>query len=161
ASSTAAVAGFGGRVREQPALRTSAVAAALLSNVASLLLFAAILGVGAPHLLQSMALPLAAAGLVLLAGGALGLRSPDGDRSLPRGAARGRRHAGPPLRPPWAGIRARALGRACAAVGGGAVEVGAGVRQRRRRLRLACGAGVGGVGGGGRGGVVAARHLNS
>lgn len=84
ASSTAAVAGFGGRVREQPALRTSAVAAALLSNVASLLLFAAILGVGAPHLLQSMALPLAAAGLVLLAGGALGLRSPGGDRSLPR-----------------------------------------------------------------------------
>src|SRR5690606_15496 len=202
ASSTAAVAGFGGRVREQPALRTSAVAAALLSNVASLLLFAAILGVGAPHLLQSMALPLAAAGLVLLAGGALGLRSPDGaarprlppqprvaacrggrhgDAGLrldarlvrrrrgaarggaggPRGAARGRRHAGPALQLPCAGIRTRALGRACAAVGGGAVEVGAGVRQRRRRLRLACGAGVGGVGGGGRGGVVAARHLNS
>jgi uncharacterized membrane protein (DUF4010 family) len=73
ASSTAAVAGFGGRVREQPALRTPAVAAALLANVASLLLFAAILGTGAPALLRQMALPLCAAILVLAAGGALGL----------------------------------------------------------------------------------------
>lgn len=74
ASSTAAVAGFGGRVRDQPALRTPAVAAALLANVASLLLFAAIVGTGAPALLRTMALPLAAATGVLVAGGMLGLR---------------------------------------------------------------------------------------
>src|SRR3546814_980244 len=35
ASSTAAVAGFGGRVREQPGVLVPAVAAALLSNLAS------------------------------------------------------------------------------------------------------------------------------
>ncbi len=83
ASSTAAVAGFGGRVREQPALLTSAVAAALLANLASLLLFAAILGTVAPSLLRAMALPLAAAHLVLLVGGALGLRRAHGDTRLP------------------------------------------------------------------------------
>lgn len=83
ASSTAAVAGFGGRVREQPALRTPAVAAALLANAASLLLFLAVVGMGAPALLRSMALPLGASLLVLLAGGALGLRAPDGERQLP------------------------------------------------------------------------------
>jgi len=75
ASSTAAVAGFGGRVREQHPLRTTAVAAALLANVASLLLFAAILGTGAPELLRAMAAPLGAAALVLVAGGAFGLRA--------------------------------------------------------------------------------------
>ena len=83
ASSTAAVAGFGGRVREQPALRTPAVAAALLANVASLLLFIAVLGAGAPALLKQMALPLAATVLVLLAGGALGLHRGAGAASLP------------------------------------------------------------------------------
>lgn len=83
ASSTAAVAGFGGRVRAQPALRTSAVAAALLANVAALLLFAAIIGTGAPALLRAMALPLAAAVLVLVVGGAFGLRRGGGDDALP------------------------------------------------------------------------------
>lgn len=83
ASSTAAVAGFGGRVREQPALRTAAVAAALLANLASLMLFAAILGTVAPGLLRAMALPLAAAHVMLLAGGALGLRRAGNDASLP------------------------------------------------------------------------------
>jgi uncharacterized membrane protein (DUF4010 family) len=83
ASSTAAVAGFGGRVREQPALRTPAVAAALLANLASLLLFTAILASVAPALLRAMALPLAAAHLVLLAGGALGLHRAGGDAQLP------------------------------------------------------------------------------
>ncbi len=82
ASSTAAVAGFGGRVREQPALRTPAVAAALLANAASLLLFLAILGAAAPALLRQMVLPLGAAILVLLAGGALGLHR-GADAALP------------------------------------------------------------------------------
>lgn len=83
ASSTAAVAGFGGRVREQPALRLPAVAAALLANLASLLLFTAILGAVAPGLLRAMALPLAAAHLALLAGGALGVRRAKGEVQLP------------------------------------------------------------------------------
>ena len=74
ASSTAAVAGFGGRVREQPAL---------LSNLASLMLMAAILGTVAPGLLRAMAWPLAAAHLVLLAAGALGLRRTDKGSRLP------------------------------------------------------------------------------
>lgn len=73
ASSTAATAGFGQRVRETPALRTQAVAAALFANLASLLLYAIILGTGAPALLLAMRWPLLAAGAVLLAGGALGL----------------------------------------------------------------------------------------
>lgn len=84
ASSTAAVAGFGGRVREQPGLLTPAVAAALLANVASLLLFVAIIGIGAPALLRAMALPLGAAALVLVVGGALGLRAQVGERQLPQ-----------------------------------------------------------------------------
>lgn len=84
ASSTAAVAGFGGRVREQPALLVSAVAAALLANAASLLLFVAVIGVAAPALLRSMAMPLGAAALVLLVGGALGVRPPGRDRQLPK-----------------------------------------------------------------------------
>ena len=83
ASSTAAVAGFGGRVREQPALLVPAVAAALLSNLASLMLMAAILGTVAPGLLRAMAWPLAAAHLVLLAAGALGLRRTDKGSRLP------------------------------------------------------------------------------
>ncbi len=73
ASSTAATAGFGQRVRETPALRTQAVAAALFANLASLLLYAIILGTGAPALLSAMRWPLLAAGAVLLVGGALGL----------------------------------------------------------------------------------------
>lgn len=83
ASSTAAVVGFGGRVREQPSLRTPAVAAALLANVASLLLFLAILGAAAPALLRQMALPLGATILVLLAGGALGLQRGADAATLP------------------------------------------------------------------------------
>jgi uncharacterized membrane protein (DUF4010 family) len=87
ASSTAAVAGFGASVRDQPALRTAAVAAALLANVASLLLFAAIIGTGAPVLLRAMALPLGAAALVLVAGGVLGLRSHAAAADLPEAPA--------------------------------------------------------------------------
>lgn len=73
ASSTAATAGFGQRARATPELRTAAVAAALFANLASLLLFAAVLGAGAPALLATVRWPLAAAALVLAAGGAFGL----------------------------------------------------------------------------------------
>lgn len=73
-SSTAAVAGFGQRVRETPALRSPAVGAAMLANLASLTLFVPVLLAVAPKLLPLVWPELAAAGAVLLAGGLLGLR---------------------------------------------------------------------------------------
>lgn len=83
-SSTAAVAGFGQRARETPALRTSAVSAALLSNLASLLLLLGVVGSLSPELLRASAWPLGAAAAVLLGGGALGLwRAPVDAASLP------------------------------------------------------------------------------
>jgi len=82
ASSTAAVAGFGQRARAAPAQRRQAVAAALLSNLASLSLFAGVVGAGSPALLRAFALPLVAAGSVLLAGGLLGLAG-RGSTALP------------------------------------------------------------------------------
>lgn len=73
-SSTAAVAGFGQRAREHPALRTFAVAAAMFANLASLLLSVAIVAAVSPALLRVALLPLSAAAGVLLLGGLLGLR---------------------------------------------------------------------------------------
>lgn len=74
ASSTAAVAGFGQHVRDHPGRHFSAIAAALLANLASLLLFAAVLGASAPRLLGSLVLPLSGAALTLLAAGLLAAR---------------------------------------------------------------------------------------
>jgi uncharacterized membrane protein (DUF4010 family) len=73
ASSTAATGGFGQRARATPALRTAAVAAALFANLASLILFAIVLGTASMPLLLAVKWPLLAAGVVLAAGGALGL----------------------------------------------------------------------------------------
>lgn len=73
-SSTAAVAGFGQRARETPALRTPAVGAAMFANLASLTLFVPILLAVSPKLLPTLWPELAAAAGVLLAGGLLGLR---------------------------------------------------------------------------------------
>jgi uncharacterized membrane protein (DUF4010 family) len=78
ASSTAAVAGFGRRVRDQPGLAVPAAAAALLANLASLLLLVGVIGAAAPALLQAMAWPLAAAVLALLAAALLCVRRADG-----------------------------------------------------------------------------------
>lgn len=84
ASSTAATAGFGQRVRETPALGTSAAAAALFANLASLLLFATVIGAGAPALLGTMKWPLLAAGAVLASAAALGLwHAPRDPKDLP------------------------------------------------------------------------------
>ena len=85
ASSTAAVASFGQLAREQALLRPAAVAAALLANLASLLLLAAVIGAVSPALLSTAAWPLGAAalGLVLVAAGGL-LRGRQVD-SLPPG----------------------------------------------------------------------------
>ncbi len=74
ASSTAAVAGFGRGSRAAPALVAPSVAAALLANVASLLLFAAVIGTLSPALLRAVAWPLATGVLLLMAASALGLR---------------------------------------------------------------------------------------
>jgi uncharacterized membrane protein (DUF4010 family) len=73
ASSTAATGGFGQRAKATPELRTAAVAAALFANLASLILFAIVLGTGSTTLLLAVKWPLLAAGAVLAAAGALGL----------------------------------------------------------------------------------------
>lgn len=73
-SSTAAVAGFGQRVRETPELRSPAVSAALLANLASVSLFVPVLLAVSPGLLAEVWTELVAACGVLLAGGLLGLR---------------------------------------------------------------------------------------
>jgi len=87
-SSTAAVAGFGQRVQETPALRTPAVGAAMLANLASLSLFVPILLAVAPGLLRVVGPELAAAGAVLLAGGLLGLRPEAGTAPPPTSQTR-------------------------------------------------------------------------
>lgn len=73
ASSTATVAGMGPRARSDPALVTSAAAAALLANIASLLLFGAVIGAASPDLLGQFKLPLLGGvlGLLAVAGGCL------------------------------------------------------------------------------------------
>lgn len=88
-SSTAAIAGFGQRVRETPALLSSAVGAAMLANLASLSLFVPILLAVSPSLLPALWPELAAAGAVMLAGGLLGLhRGEDADVPAPTAQTR-------------------------------------------------------------------------
>ena len=82
ASSTAAVAEFGRRARSHPEELAQSVGAALLANLASLLLFAAVVGATSPVLLQHVAWPLLAGGLVLALGGSLGLASRPASRGL-------------------------------------------------------------------------------
>jgi uncharacterized membrane protein (DUF4010 family) len=82
-SSTATVAGFGRRVREQPELAIPAAAAALLANLASLLLFAAVIGAASPALLKSMVWPLLVGALCLLAVAGLCLRTGGRREGLP------------------------------------------------------------------------------
>jgi uncharacterized membrane protein (DUF4010 family) len=80
-SSTAAVAGFGQRVRGMPSVLGPAVGAAMLANFASLTLFVPIVLALAPTLLPVVAAPLAAAAAVVLGGGLLGIRSAGADTS--------------------------------------------------------------------------------
>lgn len=82
-SSTAAVASYGARVREQPQSAPYAVAAALLANLASLVLMTLIVGSLAPALLQRAALPLGAAAVTLLASAALSLHGASRDGVQP------------------------------------------------------------------------------
>lgn len=66
ASSTAAVAGFGHRARDEPAHVSSAAAGALFANFGSLCLIAAVVGAASPALLRDCAPALLAAGVALL-----------------------------------------------------------------------------------------------
>lgn len=82
-SSTAAVAGFGERLRESPALLRPAVGAAMLANLASLSLFVPILLAISPGLLTVLWPELSAAGLVLLLGGVIGVGVADESSEAP------------------------------------------------------------------------------
>lgn len=72
-SSTAAIAGFGQRVRDTPAMLRPAVGAAMFACLASLTLLVPVLLAVVPAVLPAIALELLAAGAVLLVGGLLGL----------------------------------------------------------------------------------------
>lgn len=88
-SSTAAIAGFGERVRETPALLRPAIGAAMLANLASLSLFVPILMAISPELLRSLWPELAAGAAVLLLGGMLGLGfGVDGELAPPTSESR-------------------------------------------------------------------------
>lgn len=84
ASSTAAVAGFGQRSREDARLGGAAASAALLANLASLLLMVGIIATASPGLLRATAWPLAAACGVLLLAAVAGLRRQGEAQQLPR-----------------------------------------------------------------------------
>jgi uncharacterized membrane protein (DUF4010 family) len=84
ASSTAAVAGFGQHSREDASLSAPSASAALLSNLASLLLLAGIAGTAAPSLLRASVWPLTAAALVLVLAALYGLRHKGTTPALPR-----------------------------------------------------------------------------
>ncbi len=66
ASSTAAVAGFGHRAREESAHVAAAAAGALFANLGSLALFAGVVGAASPSLLRLSAPALAVSGMALL-----------------------------------------------------------------------------------------------
>ena len=74
-SSTAAIAGFGERVRSEPGLLRPAAAAALLANLGSLTLFVPLLLAISPGSLRQVGTLLVGASCVLLVGGLLGLRA--------------------------------------------------------------------------------------
>ena len=89
ASSTAAVAGFGQRARDDSSRVAPSVTGALFASLGSLVLFAAVVGAASPALLRVSALGLVAAGLMLVLIGLPGvLRSATGDGLPEVGGAR-------------------------------------------------------------------------
>ena len=88
ASSTAAVASFGRHARHDAALSVPAAGAALLANLASLLLLAAVIGAVSRPMLQSMSVPLLAAAAALAAASLLCLRPKNGRHVPDRPEAR-------------------------------------------------------------------------
>ena len=89
-SSTAAIAGFGQRLREQPALRRSCVAAAEAAALASLLLAIPVLGTVSTAYLSLVLPQLLAFGVVLALAVLLGLRGDgvDPEAAMPTAASR-------------------------------------------------------------------------
>lgn len=89
-SSTAAIAGFGQRLREQPALRRSCVAAAEAAALASLLLAIPVLGTVSTTYLSLVLPQLLAFGAVLALAVLLGLRGDgvDPEAAMPTAASR-------------------------------------------------------------------------
>lgn len=70
-SSTATIAAMGDRARAAPQLRAQCVAAALFSNVATILMLGAVIGALSPPMLQRLALPLTLAGIAALIAAAI------------------------------------------------------------------------------------------
>ena len=87
ASSTAAVAGFGHRARQQPEFVSYAAAGALFANLGSLVLFGGVVAAAAPDLWQVTMGPLFAAGGVLVLFASLGLLRPGRIDGLPQDKA--------------------------------------------------------------------------
>lgn len=87
-SSTAAIAGFGQRVREDAAQLRPSVAAAMFAALASLLLMLPVLATVSATFLREVLPILAAFGVVLAAGGALGLRGGSGIEPAPTQGSR-------------------------------------------------------------------------
>ena len=82
ASSTAATASFGARVKADSKVLMAASSAAILANLASLLLLLAVVWSASPELLLSLAWPMGAAVLVLVVNAAFGLRSASGQAEV-------------------------------------------------------------------------------
>jgi len=82
-SSTAAIAGFGQRVRTTPVLLRPSVGAAMFAALASLVLMFPVLATVSATLLKAVMPALLGFGLVLAVGGALGLRGGSGDEPAP------------------------------------------------------------------------------
>lgn len=91
-SSTATIGAMGQRVRQQPALFAACLGGALLSNIATVLQLALLVGALAPALLLDLTVPLLAAGVAALFAAAIALR---------RGSARVQRTAMPLRRRPF------------------------------------------------------------
>jgi uncharacterized membrane protein (DUF4010 family) len=70
-SSTATIAAMGDRARASPQLRAQCVAAALFSNVATILMLGAVIGALSPPMLQRLVLPLTLAGIAALIAAAI------------------------------------------------------------------------------------------
>jgi uncharacterized membrane protein (DUF4010 family) len=83
ASSTAAVAGFGHRAREEPNHIPAAAAGALFANLGSYALFCALIAGVAPALARALLWPLLVAGLAMLGMALLGVLRHDSVISLP------------------------------------------------------------------------------
>jgi uncharacterized membrane protein (DUF4010 family) len=82
-SSTAAIAGFGQRVRATPGLLLPSVGAAMFAALASLTLMFPVLATVSATLLKAVMPALLGFGAVLAIGGALGLRGGSGDDPAP------------------------------------------------------------------------------